>query len=347
MKNKMSRRTMLSATAGLMVGATALTSSRAWSLPDAGHPDYLAPWSPPENVRRDLTPGQTAIRLASAGHRLSNINGNPAEQVERIRNQGYTAAEAAYTNWREMSDSEIRELKAALLQHDLQFYTVHISDNIIHPDPQRRAAVHRSYLEAIAMADQMGMDFIVAHTGWRSSGSPYAHRENWTQETWEMSVHALRQVLADSLGSRVKLAVEAVNSTNFNTPAAHARLRDDLASDRLGFTLDPTNMIHAGSLFRSAELINECFDLLGEDILYAHAKDIRWAEMLPGLEWVVPGEGEMDYEVYLTHLSRLAYSRPLMMEFLNRGDYQGEDQYPQAKRFIEDTAARLGVTIYK
>jgi sugar phosphate isomerase/epimerase len=293
-----------------------------------------------------LTPGPTAIRLASAGHRLSNIDSNPAEQVERIRSHGYTAAEAAYTNWRKMSDSEIRELKAALRQYDLHFYTVHISDNIIHPDPQKRAAVHRSYLEAIDMAEQMGMDFIVAHTGWRASGSPYAHRENWTQETWEMSVDALRQVLSDSSGSRVKLAVEAVNSTNFNTPAAHARLRDDLDSDRLGFTLDPTNMIHAGNLFRNAELINECFDLLGEDILYAHAKDIRWAEMLPGLEWVVPGLGEMDYEVYLAHLSRMAYPRPLMMEFLNRGDYQGEDQYPQAKRFIEDVAERLGVTIY-
>jgi sugar phosphate isomerase/epimerase len=68
--------------------------------------------------------------------------------------------------------------------------------------------------------------------------------------------------------------------------------------------------------------------------------------MLPGLEWVIPGQGEMDYEVYLTHLSRLAYPRPLMMEFLNRGKYEGPDQYPVAKKFIEDTAARLGVKIY-
>ncbi|MDH3371794.1 MAG: sugar phosphate isomerase/epimerase [Gammaproteobacteria bacterium] len=347
MNNTISRRNVLLAAAGLTLGAKASTS-HAWTLPDVGGAGYLSQWSPPGNVKRDLTPGPSAIRLASAGSRLTNIDSNPAEQVERIRKLGYTAVEAVYNRWRMMNDSEVRELKAALEQYDVLFYTIHVWDNIIHPDPEMRATVHREYLEAIEMAEQMGMDFILVHTGSRGPGKPsYAHPQNWSEETWHMSVDALKQVLADSSGSNIKLAVEAINSNNLNTPAAHVRLREDVGSDRLKATLDPTNMVHPGVLFRSAELYNECFELLGEDIMYAHAKDIRWAEMLPGLEWVVPGEGEMDYEVYLTHLSRLEYPRPLMMEFLNRGNYQGPDQYPQGKKFIADTAARLGVKIYE
>jgi len=346
MNNKISRRTALSATAALMFGAKA-SPARAWDLPDVGGADFLSQWSPPETVRRDLTAGPSVIRLASAGHRLSNVEGNPAEQVEKIRKLGYSAVEAVYNRWRMMNDSEVRELKVALTQYDLLFYTVHVWDNIIHPDPATRAMVHREYLEAIDMAEQMGMDFILVHTGSRADGKPNAaHPLNWTEETWQMSVDALKQVIADSSGSKVQLAVEAINSNNLNTPAAHVRLREDVGSERLKATLDPTNMIHPGTVFRSAELINQCFDLLGEDIMYAHAKDIRWASMLPGLEWVIPGHGEIDYEVYLTHLSRLSSSRPLMMEFLNRGDYQGEDQYPIGKKFIEDTAARLGVKIH-
>lgn len=347
MNQKVSRRNILSAGAGLLAVAAA-SKSHAWALPDAGGADYLSQWSPPEGVRRDLTPGPSAIRLSCAGHRLTNIDADPVEQVETIRNLGYTAVEALYTGWNMMNDSDARELKIALEEHDLLFYAIHVWDNIIHPDPEMRAMVHREYLEAIEMAEQMGMDFILVHTGSRGPGKPsYAHPLNWTEETWQMSVTALKKVLADSAGSRIRLAVEAINSNNLNTPAAHVRLRDDVADERLKFTLDPTNMVHPGTLFRSTELINECFDLLGEDIMYAHAKDIRWADMLPGLEWVIPGQGEMDYEVYLTHLSRLDYSRPLMMEFLNRGGYEGPDQYPQAKKFIEDTAARLGVKIYQ
>jgi len=347
MNKKITRRSALTGAAGLMLGAAASTS-RAWTLPDVGGTDYLSQWSPPQSVKRDLTPGPTAIRIASAGSSLKNVDSNPAEQVEGIRKAGYTAAEAFHRNWRMMNDSEVGELKAALEQHDLWFYNIHVWDNIIHPDPEIRAGVHREYLRAIEMAEQMGIDFVLVHTGSRGAGKPsYAHPQNWSEETWKMTVDALKQVIADSSGSNVRLAVEAINSNNLNTPAAHVRLRDDVASERLKATLDPTNMIHPGVLFRSAELLNECFELLGEDILYAHAKDIRWAQMLPGLEWVVPGQGEMDYEVYLAHLSRLEYTRPLMMEFLNRGGYEGPDQYPQARKFIEDTAARIGVKIYQ
>jgi hypothetical protein len=49
----------------------------------------------------------------------------------------------------------------------------------------------------------------------------------------------------------------------------------------------------------------------------------------------------MDYEVYLTHLSRLKNPRPLLLEFLPA------EQYPQAKKFIEDTAAKVGVKIHR
>lgn len=228
------------------------------------------------------------------------------------------------------------------------FFTVHVWDNIIHPDPQMRARIHRDYLDAIELAEQMEMDYILVHTGSRAYGKPNdADPRNWTEETWRMSADALKQVVADSSGSKINLAVEAINSNNLNSPAAHVRLRQDVGSERLKVTLDPTNMINASTLFRNTELINQCFELLGEDTMYAHAKDIRWTGMLPGMEWVIPGQGEIDYEVYLAHLSRLEYTRPLMMEFLNRGDgYRGSDQYVAAKQFIEMTAERLGVTIY-
>jgi sugar phosphate isomerase/epimerase len=192
------------------------------------------------------------------------------------------------------------------------------------------------------MAEQIGIKFVLTHTGSRSDGKPsIAHKLNWTKETWDMSVAALKQILADTSGSKVALAVEAVNTTNCNSPAAHVRLKKDVGNDRIKVTLDPTNMLYAGNVFRTTELLNSCFHIIPEDdIMYAHAKDVKWTEMLPGLNWVIPGQGEMDYETYLTHLSRLKYPRPLMLEFLNR------EQYPEAKKFVEDTAAKLGVKIY-
>jgi sugar phosphate isomerase/epimerase len=344
MKTTLSRRKAMTAGASmtaLTLGAS--TTSNAWSLPDVEGTDYLNQWSPPDNVKRDLTPGPTPIRLSCVAKGLSNRKGNPADLVKGIRDAGYTAAEAFHSGWKKMTDSETRELKAALKEHDLWFYNIHIWDNIIHPDPVLRRKCHDEYLRIIECAEQAGVGFILVHTGSRGNGKPSAaHPQNWTEETWKMSVDALKKVIADTSGSKVNLAVEAINSNNFNNPPAHVRLRKDVGDDRLKYTLDPTNMMYAGNVFRSTELINSCFELMGEDIMYAHAKDVKFSGMLPGLSWAIPGEGEMDYEVYLTHLSRLKYTRPLMLEFL-----RGEDQYKQAKEFVEKTAEKTGVKIYR
>ena len=84
-----------------------------------------------------------------------------------------------------------------------------------------------------------------------------------------------------------------------------------------------------------------CFDLLGENIMYAHAKEVLWKpEMLLAFEWVVAGTGTMDFEMYLVRLSKLKKTRALFLEFLP------EEQFPAAKQYIEETARSVGVTIY-
>lgn len=159
--------------------------------------------------------------------------------------------------------------------------------------------------------------------------------------TWERSVSALRQILRDTSGSRVALAIEALNACNINTPEAHLRLKEDVGDSRIQVTLDPQNMLNMTTYYRTTELVNKCFALLGEDICYAHCKDVRLTEsMLPAFEWVMVGTGGMDYENYLCHLSRLKKSRPLFLSFLPK------DKYPLAKKYIEETAKNLGVKIY-
>ncbi len=341
MKTRLTRRKALAGAAitGLALGAD--TSPRAWNLPNVEGAGYLNQWSPAKNVKRDLRPGPTPIRLSCVAKGLSS-KGDFGEQVKAVRDAGFTAAEAFHTGWRKLEDSQVRELQAALKEHDVLFYNMHVWDNITHPDPARRKKCHDEYLRIIECAEQVGLNFVLLHTGSRAEGTPgVPHPDNWTEETWKMSVDALRKVIDDTSGSRVNIAVEAINANNFNNPAAHVRLKRDVG-DRLKFTLDPTNMLYAGLVFRTTELLNTCFELMGEDIMYAHAKDVQWRGMLPGIQWVIPGEGVMDYEVYLTHLSRLESTRVLMLEFL-----RGDDQYAQGREYIEHTAEKLGVTIYK
>jgi len=344
MKRNMTRRGAIAAGAvstGALFGGM-WSEAEARMLAETWGEDFLAPFSPPENVERDLTPGKTPIRLSCSAYGLHYREGmDMPARVREIRAAGYTAAEGN-DEWKHASDSEIRELEDALKEHDLMFYTLHRCINNIHPDPSERRKINKRVAEMVEAADRLGLEFVVTHTGSRSpERATLPHRDNWTKEAWKDSVAAMKRILRDTSGSRVALAVEALNPCNINNPRAHVRLREDVGDPRIKVTLDPQNMLNMTTYYRTTELVNACFDLLGEDICYCHCKDVRLKDtMLPAFEWVVVGTGTMDYETYLTRMSRMERPRALFLEFLPK------EKYPEAKRYIEETAARVGVKIY-
>lgn len=347
MAYRISRRKALAAgvaTTGLLIDSSS-TPSHAGPLPDVWGQDFMMQWSPPKNVKRDLTPGKTPVRLSCQRYRLSPIEKNAdfEEQIKAIRTAGYTACEAGGNEWSnsKITGTQIRDLQALLKKHDVLFYTLHVWVNIIHPDMTERQNAQKVTAQAVEMADRLGMNFILTHTGGNDPKSKdRPHPENWTRETWDKSVQATKQILKDTAGSKVNLAFEAVNSCNNNTPQSHVRLKQDVGDDRVKVMLDPVNMLHPGTIFRTTELINECFDLFGEDIMYAHAKDLVWGSMLPEFRGVTLGQGTMDYEQYLTRLSRMKYTRALLIEHLPA------ELYEPSRQYLVDTAKKVGVTIY-
>lgn len=323
----------------------------------------MVQWTPPDNVVRDLTPGPQPIRISCAayGFRIPRAGGmgrrggmqggqdaqaqpqSIGDVIKGIRDAGYTACECGGNTFRNATDSQIRELQAALKQHDVEFYTIHVWTNLTHPDPETQANNIQQYIDNIGDAERVGIPNIVMHTGGadgQSQDRPNA--QNWSQWLWELAVANTKKVVAATPGSKIDLCFEAVNSHNNNTPQSHVRLKEDVGSDRVKVTLDPTNMYQPGTFFRNTELLNTCFDLLGEDIKYAHAKDSTWTSMVPGInEGSVLGQGVQDYEVYLAQLSRMNSPRCLLIEHL-----RGAEMYEQSYAFLKECAANIGVKIY-
>ena len=355
MQNNINRRKALitgAASAGLFMGACAQPSgeltenaSPGFPLDDVWGEDFLMQWSPPGNLERDLTPGSTPVRLSCAGARmrLPGEGESFGDVVKSIRDAGFTACESSDRGWDQITDSQIGEMQAALKEYDIDFYGIHIVVNIIDPDEARARENRARIARGLELAERLGLKVVVTHTGGRHpKNKDMPHVDNWTRETWEMSVNALKQILNDTRGGTVPLGVEAVNCCNNNTPESHVRLKQDVGDDRIKVTLDPCNMFHAGTYFRTTELINRCFDLLGEDIVYGHAKDKVWTDMMPNFQPAILGQGNgnFDYATYLVRLSRLSYTRALLIEHLPA------DQYPPSRQYLLDTAKQVGVRIY-
>lgn len=322
------------------VAQTPAKSKRA-GLPDVWGQDFLYQWSPPENVKRDLTPGPSQIRL-SCSEDINNREGTDyGTLLKTMRSEGWSACEAASAGWlsRKMPESEISEIKAQLKANDIVFYGIHCAGNIIAPGPDG-ALWQRHIIDAVHAAEEMGCELILTHTGSMYPSRDTPHPLNWSREAWMKSVNALKNICKATAGSKIMISIEPVNTEAINNPWAFLRLREDVGDPRLTCGLDITNMVFSSTAFRMTELLNTTFDMLEGDITYVHAKDFVWDGMLPGLDWAMNGTGNMDYETFLARVSRIPNAK-MYVEFL-----RSQEQYQEAQRNIRAIADKIGVKIY-
>lgn len=314
--------------------------------------DFLTPWSPPPDISPEVKAGPTAIRLASwsADARLEFTPGlDIAAQIGTIRSRGYTAACIVEGDrWRDASDNDVRALKDALAANDVVLFDVHTYTNNLHPDPAVREQNHRYVIRQCETADRLGASTITTHVGTNATETPIApHRDNWTMASWRDGVAVMKKICRETAGMRPLIAIEPVNMTCMNNPRAFRRLLDDVADPRLKVCLDPVNMINLGVYFRTTELIRECFELLGNDIVSGHCKDtyILPDRMSVFITEVMPGKGTMDIAAYLEGLSRLDAPRPLLVEHGHSEAFPDWND-PRPKQYLDETAARIGVRFY-
>jgi len=358
MAKSISRRKFF-ATTGAAAGALAAGSSSRLSAQTSGvvkevglapvwGEDFLYQWSPPDNVKRDISAGPGVIRLSNSQDITNREGSDYATMFKTMRDSGWTACEAASAAWlsRKMPDSEVTEMKAQLKAHDVVFYNIHCAGNIIAPDPDAEKW-QRHIIDAIHSAEQCGCRMILTHTGSMYPNRNTAHPLNWSKTAWERSVNALKNISKSTAGSKVLIAIEPVNTEAINNPWAMKRLREDVGDPRIVCGLDIQNMAYPGVAFRMTELLNTTFEVLHGMIGYIHAKDFVWNEMLPGLSWAMNGTGNMDYEVFLAHISKMpdpvsGVPDPIVyVEFLSSAE-----EYQEAQRNIRAIADRIGVKIH-
>lgn len=331
----------LAAASASKIAAQAPNEPTRVGLPNVWGADFLHQWTPPADLKRDLTPGPYTLRLSNSQDIVNKPGTDYSQLFQTMRDNGWTACEAPSSQWlsRKIPQDEAKEIKTQLKAHDVVFYGIHCAGNIIAPDGEGEQW-QKHIIEAIHSAEEFGCEFILTHVGSMYPQRDTAHPLNWSKEAWQKSVKGLQNILKATAGSKVDVAIEPVNTESINNPWAFMRLKEDVGDPRLMCGLDITNMVYAGVAFRMTEMLNTTFDLLKGNISYVHAKDFVWNGMLPGLSWALQGTGLMDYETFLVQVSRIPNPK-MYVEFLPT-----PEDYQQAQRNIRSIAAKVGVKIH-
>ena len=101
------------------------------------------------------------------------------------------------------------------------------------------------------------------------------HPDNRTPQAWRDMLASIEAALTPAEEHDVTLAFEPEHNNVVDSAAAARRLLDEIRSPCLKVIIDPANLFAGGDLERQAETLHEAFELLGDDLVLAHAKDVR------------------------------------------------------------------------
>jgi sugar phosphate isomerase/epimerase len=216
-----------------------------------------------------------------------------------------------------LCDRIVRELAA----REISMASLSGTFNMIHPSVDvRRAGLRR--LEAVAsQARRLGTSLVALCSGTRDPDDLWQyHPDNHTPEAWADLLDCIGKALQIAERHDVTLGVEPEVSNVVDSAAKARRLLDEMASRRLRIIIDGANLFHAGELPRMRQILDEAFELLGGEIVLAHAKDL---DRDGRAGQVAAGRGLLDYDHYLRLLKKVGFDGPLIMHSLAEAEVSG------------------------
>jgi len=130
----------------------------------------------------------------------------------------------------------------------------------------------------------------------------------WDEDVWESCMNGVRELCKMAEDAGMDVAGHPHTMSPLSSVARMERMLDEGQSPRLKILLDPVNIVTPFIAYRTGEMINECFDVLGKAIVGIHAKDVTLSgggKIVAHIDEAVPGTGTLDYPTLLRRMAAL------------------------------------------
>jgi sugar phosphate isomerase/epimerase len=266
---------------------------------------------------------------------------DPQELAQAHRRLGYRAAYCPKVDVKDTA--RVTAIADAFRTEGVVIAEVGRWVNLLDPDADKRRANLATVTEGLALAEAVGALCCVDIAGSFSPDVWFGpHPDNLSDRFFDAAVENARTIIDAVKPARAKFCYEMMGWSLPDSPASFLRMLKAIDRPGFGVHLDPCNLVNTPARFyRSTDLLNECFDLLGPSIVSCHAKDLTWdVEMNIHFREVRPGAGSMDYDTYLRRLAALPQRPPLMLEHLPNAD-----EYDKGRQYLFDLGRRLAIDV--
>jgi len=216
---------------------------------------------------------------------------------------------------------------SAVRKRSLEMAAVSGTFNIIHPDRKRREAGFQSLAVIASHCRALKTHVITLCTGTRDADDMWRpHPENESAEAWKEMLAGMQRAVELAEAHDLTLGVEPELANVINSAAKARRLLDELQSSRVKIIMDGANLFHGPQIPNARAIWEDAFDMLGSEIVMAHAKDLTLAE-----KFSAAGKGDLDWDLYLSLLQRVNFTGPLILHGLAEDEVASSVHLLQAK----------------
>jgi sugar phosphate isomerase/epimerase len=195
--------------------------------------------------------------------------------------------------------------------------------NMIHPDIKERELGLKRLEILASVCNDLGTSVITMCTGSRNANNMWKHHpDNNSKEAWRDLVEHLERALELAQRYNIALGVEPEINNVINSAAKARTLLDTFQSKNLGIVLDAANLYQEGDLPDTKGILQEAFDVLGHDLILAHAKDIK-----KNGDIIAAGQGDLDYLLYTNLLKQARFDGAFIAHGQSEAETPGVSQF--------------------
>jgi sugar phosphate isomerase/epimerase len=218
-----------------------------------------------------------------------------------------------------ISEEEIREIQQASQKYNIQLSALSGTFNMAHPDINHRQEQLKEFAVLVEVAKRLETPTITLCTGTRDTTSMWKyHPDNNTKEAWRDLCETLEPALTLAQEHSLILAFEPEISNVVSSAKKGRQLLDEMKSPHLKVIMDGANLFTSETLNQQEKVFAEAFELLGDEIVLAHAKDLDEYG-----EFVAAGKGAMDYDIFIHHLKQLEFTEAIVLHSLSEAEVPG------------------------
>lgn len=272
--------------------------------------------------------------------------GDPDELARHHVEKGYRAAYCRLG--RDADEATVAAWREAFARHDVVIAEANaMCISLLDTDEESRQQTIQRMTDTLRFADQIGARCCAIHGGTvQAKGWGQFAPENFSDASFEKMVATIQAILDEVQPTTCRLGIEIEPYTLPDSPQAYRDLIEAVDRPGLGVHFDPVNsIISPRTLAQSGAWLGEYFEAVGDWIVSCHAKDLvltREGEVGSryGYREVPPGQGFLDYEVFLKGVAACPLDPPVMIEHLKT-----EEDYDAARDYILSVAERIGVEV--